>query len=147
MSDPETIHLLGNILTFRAMPDETGAFALTDCRTAPGAGAPPNRHVEDEAFLVLEGRVEIVINGAAQVHGPGAFVKIPNNAVHTFTNVGDTPSRMLIVNWPGHDHVRFFRAAGERLASATADFPPMVPPDVPRLVGLGAESRMEFVAP
>jgi quercetin dioxygenase-like cupin family protein len=143
----ETVHLLGNLLTFHAFPDDTRAFALIECRTAPGAGAPPNRHVEDEGFLVLEGQVEIAIEGERQVHAAGAFVKIPNNAVHAFTNVGDTPSRMLILNWPGHDHVRFFRAAGDPVAPETRGFPEMAPPDVPKLTELAAESRIEFVAP
>lgn len=143
----KTVHLLGNLLTFRALPEDSGAFALMECCTAPGAGAPPNRHIEDEGFLVLEGQVEFIIGGERQVHGPGTFVKIPNNAVHAFTNVGATPSRMLILNWPGHDHVRFFRAAGDPVAPETRDFPEQAPPDVPKLIELGAKSHMEFLAP
>lgn len=144
---PETIHLLGNLLTYRAYPDDTGAFGLIDCRTAPGAGAPPNRHPEDEAFLVLDGRVEIAVGDSRQVYGPGDFVKIPNNAVHSFANVGEAPSRMLIVNWPGRDHLRFFRAAGEPVAPGTETFPEMSPPDTVRLARLGAESQVEFMPP
>lgn len=143
----QTVHLLGNLLTFRALPEQTGAFALAECLTAPGAGAPPNRHVEDEGFLVLEGQVEFEIGSERQVHGPGTFVKVPNNTVHAFTNVGAMPSRMLILNWPGHDHVRFFRAAGDPVAPETRDFPDAAPANVPRLIRLGAECHMEFLAP
>lgn len=53
----ETVHVLGNLLTFRAYPEDTGEhFALIECLTAPGAGAPPNRHAEDESFWFSVGR-------------------------------------------------------------------------------------------
>lgn len=74
-------------------------------------------------------------------------MKIPNNGVHAFTNVGETPSRMLIVNWPGHDHVRMFRALGEQVEPETRDFPEITPPDVPRITELAAQANVEFLPP
>lgn len=146
---PETYHLFGNLLQFRLTPAETGgAFLLSDCRSLPGAGAPPNKHVEDEAFLVVSGTVEFIISGKASRHGPGSLVQIPREAVHSFSNVGEEPSQMVILNWPGADHQRFFSTAGQPMPAGSIDFPAHAPPPDPqRIAQIGAESRMIFFPP
>ena len=145
---PTTRHLAGNLITRVAGPEETGnAFALHECISAPGAGAPPNRHPEDEAFLILEGTIECVVEGVTNRHGAGAFVKIPKNAVHTFSNIGDTPARLLVFNWPGHDHVVFFGESGEPVPTGTETFPPVTPPDPEEMLSLGKRCNMEFFPP
>ncbi len=40
--DP-SFHLFSNTLTFRARPSGGAAFLLSECRSAPGADAPPSR--------------------------------------------------------------------------------------------------------
>ncbi len=143
-----TFHLLGNLITFRAWPKDTGdAFALTEILTAPGAGAPPNHHVEEESFLVMEGEVEFVIDGEARRCVPGDFVKIPVDKVHAFTNVGAAPSRMVNLTLPGHDHAGFFSTAGEELPAGTTEFPAMTPPDVPRLLAIAASNNIHILPP
>jgi quercetin dioxygenase-like cupin family protein len=145
----ETVHLLGNILTFHIRPSIDGsAFLLSECKTAPGAGAPPNTHPEDEAFYVLDGTVEFSVEGKTSVYGPGSLIVIPNNGVHAFRNVGEKPSRILILNWPGNDHERFFREAGELLPSGVSDFPQNPPPPQPeKIMAIGAKHNMTFLPP
>lgn len=145
----DTFHLFGNLVQFRLRPAETGhAFLLSHTRSLPGAGAPPNKHVEDEAFYVLNGEVEFTIDGHTARHGPGSLVRIPNDAVHSFRNVGDAPSEMLIINWPGGDHERFFSTAGEAMPSGSTAFPAGGPPPDPAAVmNIGAECRMTFFPP
>lgn len=48
----DTYYLLGNLLRFLASSEQTGGrYSLVESLTAPGAGAPPNRHAaDDEAF-------------------------------------------------------------------------------------------------
>lgn len=143
----DSYHLFGNLLTFRVRPGDTGdVFAVFECRSLPGAGAPPNRHREDETFMVLEGTVGFQIEGETRVHGAGDVVRIPNNALHAFTNVGETPSRMLIFNWPGHAHERFFSEAGTAFEAGDGAIPaPDGPPDVAALVAIGARCGLEFL--
>jgi quercetin dioxygenase-like cupin family protein len=114
-------HLFGNILTFRTRPSEGSPFLLSECRSAPGAGAPPNRHPGDnEAFYILSGRYEFSVDGVVQLVGAGGYVSIPNGAHHHFRNVGAEPASMLILNWPGQQHEAFFSTLGEAVAGDAA---------------------------
>lgn len=145
----DTYHLLGNLLRFHARGAETGsAYCLVETLTAPGAGAPPNRHpADDEAFYVIDGSFEFLIDGEMVPAAAGAFVPVPNGAVHAFTNVGKAPGRLLIINAPGKAHVGFFSEAGEPMPAGTRDLPPPSPqpPDIPRLLEVGRRNGLEFL--
>ena len=113
----QSYELFGNVLTFRAMPSEGAPYLLAECRTAPGAGAPPNRHAGDEeSFYVLSGRYAFMVDGREIVAGPGDHVAIPNGAVHAFHNVGAEEAVMLILNRPGRQHEAFFSTLGRPVA-------------------------------
>jgi quercetin dioxygenase-like cupin family protein len=146
----DTYHLLGNLLRFHARsPDTGGAYCLVETLTAPGAGAPPNRHPsDDEAFYVLEGTFEFTIGDETITATAGRFVRVPNGAVHAFRNVGSAPGRMLIINSPGRAHDGFFSEAGEPMPPGTRDLPPPAgPPDIPRLLEIGRRNGLEFLIP
>src|SRR4028118_2334539 len=76
-AETDTYHLLGNLLHFHARSADTGgACCLVESLTAPGAGAPPNRHPsDDEAFYVLDGSFEFTIEGQTIAATSGSFVK------------------------------------------------------------------------
>jgi quercetin dioxygenase-like cupin family protein len=145
---PNTVHLLGNLLTFRATAGTTdGAFSLVEAQTAPGQGSPPHLQRRDlEAFYVLEGTYEFTLGGTVETHGPGGFVLVPRDVPHHFRNPTDQPARMLIINVPGGLHEGFFRDAGDAVEDA-ATFPPMAAPDVPRLMGIAAGYGIEILPP
>jgi Mannose-6-phosphate isomerase len=146
-SAPETVHFLGNLLTFRARAAATGgSFSMTECLTAPGAGSPPHVQADEEGFLVLDGTFEIVLDGVSRILGPGDFAFVPAGTPHAFRNPGDAPARMLIVNLPGGAHENFFLAVGEPV-DAAAGFPPMGAPDVPRLVAEAARFGIDILPP
>ncbi len=130
MTASPSYHLFGNILTFRARPSEGSPYLLSECRSAPGAGAPPNRHPEDgEAFYILSGRYAFSVEGQERIVGPGDYVPIPTGAPHHFRNVGEAEATMLILNWPGRQHEAFFSTLGEAVpAGATPAAPPGPPP-------------------
>lgn len=145
-----TYHLLGNLLYFHAFSAETGgSYCVVEARTAPGAGAPPNSHPgEQEAFYVLEGQFEFMIDGATRRAGPGDFVSIPDGALHAFTAVGDGPGRVLIVNAPGRVHDAFFTEAGEALPEGTREIPsPAGAPDIPAVIAAGTRAGIVFPPP
>lgn len=144
----DTYYLLGNLLRFHARSPETGgAYCLIETLTAPGAGAPPNRHPgDDEGFYVLEGKFEFIIADATFTVPPGSFVKIPNGAVHAFKNVGPEAGRLLIINSPGKAHEAFFTEAGEPMPPGTRDLPPPSgAPDIARLLEIGRRNGLEFL--
>lgn len=143
-----TIHLLGTLVTFRATAADTeGAFSLVEAKTAPGQGTPPHIQRDDaEAFFVLEGEFEFMVAGKVARGGPGTFHYIPRGVPHGFSNPGDKPARMLIINLPGGLHENFFVEAGDPVADA-ANFPPMSPPDIPRLVAAAGRYGIEMLPP
>jgi quercetin dioxygenase-like cupin family protein len=145
---PETYHFIGSLLTIRACAAQTGdSFTIIESLTAPGAGAPPHRQNDEEAFLVLDGQFEFMLEGNIRVCGPGEFVHIPAGQVHAFRNVAETPSKMLIVNLPGGLHEGFFKAAGEQVASGSTSFPAPAPVDIPALVATAARFEIEILPP
>tara|TARA_R110002020_G_scaffold39991_6_gene118334 strand:- start:590 stop:1069 length:480 start_codon:yes stop_codon:yes gene_type:complete len=143
-----SVHFLGNILTFRARTGDTGgSFSLADCLTAPGAGSPYHLQQDEEAFLVLEGEFEFVLDGKLSRHGPGGFVHVAAGTPHAFRNPGQTPSRMLIVNLPAGPHERFFDEVGEEMAPGSSAFPPSSAPDIPFIAAAAGRHGIELLPP
>jgi mannose-6-phosphate isomerase-like protein (cupin superfamily) len=118
---------------------ETGGqyTAFTDI-TPPGSGPPPHYHEnEDEWFFPLEGRVEFFLDGSWQEVPVQSVVFIPRGMVHTFRNCGDRPLTMLIHTAPSGFEIFFKRCAEE--------FAKPGPPDMGRIVEIGAEHGIHFV--
>ncbi len=67
-----------------------------------GGGAPMHRHDEEEAFIVLEGRIEATVDGETLSAPAGYTLRVPSGAAHEFRSVGPGAAR-LIVAFPIHD--------------------------------------------
>ena len=149
MTSHRRFHLFGNLLHFHRFSDETqGRYAMVEAVVAPGAGAPVNRHPqEDEAFVVLDGEFEFVIDGETHRATRGDVMPIPGGAKHGFTNVGDRPGRVIIFNSPGDTHVAFFTQAGDPVSEDGWDFPEAGPPDMPRVMAAAAAAGVEIFPP
>lgn len=145
---PAMVHLLGNIIRFKATGSQTGnAYSLVEVMTAPGAGTPPHfQKDDDEAFLVLEGSYEFTHNARVVAGKPGTYLFIGRGEPHSFRNDGDRPAKMLIINSPGGLHEKFFAEAGDPIAE-DAGFPPAVAPDMPRLLAASARYGIEYLPP
>ena len=107
----EIVRFLGEPRVFKVTPSETGGRYLQfETATAPGAGAPPHWHrEEDEAFYVLAGQYDVLVGERRFTAIPGAFVFVPHGVVHGFTNTGQEHARMLITVSPGTQHEDLFR--------------------------------------
>ncbi|MDB5527624.1 MAG: hypothetical protein JWR51_727 [Devosia sp.] len=145
---PNVVHLLGNLIQFKAVGAATGnAYSLVEVTTAPGAGTPPHFQKEDdEAFFVLEGSYEFMHNGQTIKGVPGTYVFIKRGEPHAFRNTGTAPAKMLIINSPGGLHENFFLEAGDPIAVG-AGFPAPAAPDMPRLGAAAARYGIEFLPP
>jgi quercetin dioxygenase-like cupin family protein len=106
--------------------------------TPPGGGPPPHYHaIEDEIFHVLEGHVAFLVNGDWQEVGPGGAAFMPRGVVHTFKNVGEQPSRMLITTTPSGIE-NFFARCAEEFAKTGG-------PDMSRIMEIGMEHGIHFL--
>src|SRR5690349_12773087 len=64
----------------------------------PGDQAPVHvHHVGDEAFIVLDGRLEVRDGGASHVLEAGQWHLVRAGAAHTFATAGDEGARVLCV--------------------------------------------------
>ena len=74
--------------------------------TLPPGGMPhpAHHHVHSEMWLIREGTVELTINGASHVMGPGSVGFVHSNDEHGIKNVGTTPATYFVVAvGPGAD--------------------------------------------
>ena len=141
----QALRVISDVVTFKARAAETGgAYTLCETRTLPGGGTPPHyqRH-EEESFYVLEGMYAFQVGDDVVRMGPGGYAFAPRGTVHAYTNVGDTPARMLILITPGGIHERFFAEVG-----TPADAPaPSGRPDMDKLLAAAEMYGIEILPP
>jgi quercetin dioxygenase-like cupin family protein len=75
---------------------ENMEIALIDVRMEPGASSPRHTHPGDCYGAVMEGTVELVVEGQEpRRFTAGQAWHNPRGPVHSFRNVGDTPARLV----------------------------------------------------
>jgi quercetin dioxygenase-like cupin family protein len=138
-TETRVLRAFGEEVTILLGGEQTGGkLTMWTEVTPPGNGPPPHYHLnEDESFHVLEGRVAFLVNGQWHEVGPGGAAHMPRNVVHAFKNVGDRPSRMLVMTTPS-GFEKFFACCGEEFAKAGG-------PDMSRIVQIGVEHGIHFV--
>ncbi len=58
---------------------------------------PPHRHAEDEIFFLLEGNVEVSLNGEKMALQPYASFYCPPHSEHGIRNIGDNDAKYLVI--------------------------------------------------
>jgi quercetin dioxygenase-like cupin family protein len=138
--------VVGDLVTFKISgEDAAGAFTLGEEIIPPQGGPPPHTHTrEDETFYVLEGELEFVVGGRTISAAAGSVVYGPRGIVHSFRNVGSTPSRMVVIITPAGLE-EFFEEVGEPVTDPSS--PPDGPPDIEKLVAVARKYGIEIPAP
>ena len=86
---------------------------------------------------MLDGRVGFFSEGAWSEVGPGGTAYLPRGSTHTFKNVGDKPSTMLVQTAP---------AGFENFFTAVADFcAAQENPDMGEVVAIAGRHGISFV--
>jgi len=138
-----TVSVLGDRYTLKALGGHTrGAWSLTEVSATPAApGPPPHIHEnEEEAFYVLEGTLRVII-GERTVDAPaGTFALVPRGTVHTFSNPGLGPARLLVIISP---------AGFEQAFVEMSEVAPRgdQPPDMERLLAIARKYNLNIVGP
>jgi uncharacterized cupin superfamily protein len=102
--------------TFKAVGAETdNRLGLFEHRMEPGApGASPHIHREQlEAFYVLDGVVELHLDGRSFAAPRGTFVNVPENMAHGFRNPYQDQATMLIIFNPALNREEYFKGLAE----------------------------------
>jgi mannose-6-phosphate isomerase-like protein (cupin superfamily) len=84
-----------------AVKVESGAADFSVFASSPPPGRPgPAPHVHrtyDEAWFIIEGTMEFVLDGQREQLDAGGFVFVPRGVVHSFSNPGPAEARMLVI--------------------------------------------------
>lgn len=107
-------------------------------------GTPFHRHTaEDEAFYVLDGELELFLEGGQKLSGnAGSYIHIPRGMAHGFRTRCRT--RLLVLS-DATGFVDFTREYG--VPAPRAELPPPTQPDFPRLEALAAKYHIELLGP
>ena len=96
----------GSVMLFKALSEQDdGDFSLME-RTLPPSGRRPPAHRHrncSEAYFVLDGRVNVVIEGEERSLVPEQFLLVPRGTSHTFGNAGRVEARLLVIHAPAMD--------------------------------------------
>ena len=90
-------------LLFRATAATTGGqFSLFEITAQPVTGPPEHVHSDhDQTYYVLEGTFDVKVGERRLTATVGTCVFIPRGTAHTFRNVDQRRSRMLVLATPG----------------------------------------------
>lgn len=147
-NDGRSYWLTTDLHTLKVVGGDTGgAYALSELTAHPGFGPPPHIHRrEDEAYYVLEGELEFMDEGRAFTAGPGSFVYLPRNRVHSHLATGDAPATALVLVTPAGVE-EFVMEAGVAAEDPSSVPPPPEMPELQRIVETAQKYGIEVPPP
>jgi quercetin dioxygenase-like cupin family protein len=92
----------------RYFASQSMSFAYYDFDA--GASIHAHSHDEEEVWHIVEGTLEITIDGETIVAGAGTAAVVPSNAVHSVKAC--TNARVIIANHPARERIVRHRQAG-----------------------------------
>jgi quercetin dioxygenase-like cupin family protein len=135
--DGDVFDVIGDVQTHKILGKDTGNQIVEwvdDVK--PGVGIPPHIHTrEDETFRVLEGEVEIMVDGRTSVLKKGDMAFAPKNLPHAWKVVGTEDARMITSAFP---------AGIEHMFGKLANLP-AGPPDFEKVAAICGEHGIRFV--
>jgi mannose-6-phosphate isomerase-like protein (cupin superfamily) len=145
----KTYRARGFLCTFKLLASDTnGAFTLSEASNAPNTGVPPHiQHLEDEAFIVLEGSYSFQVGDQTLQCGPGEVIYVPRGVPHALANTGSETARMLILQAPGGIHEQYFAEAWEPIEDPSHLPPEGGPPDFGKITAAAQRHGIEMVSP
>jgi quercetin dioxygenase-like cupin family protein len=105
-----------------------------DTRGPAEAGPPPHHHPWEEIYVVLEGELEVNVDGKLHSLKAGGAAHVPANTIHGYRNI--TNAHFLTIVGKGNATKFFTEVAAEVTMS---------PPDIPGVIRVAAENDIQFV--
>jgi quercetin dioxygenase-like cupin family protein len=144
-----TIWLLGMLIKFKALGEDTGGeYSLYEQTVPPGAGAPPHiHHSETEAFYILQGEFEFLNNDHTVRANTGDFIFVPKGNLHGFRNIGEGIAKFLAITTPGGLHEKLLGEIGEPAKAEALPPPPQGAPDIEQMTQIARKYDTEIPSP
>jgi quercetin dioxygenase-like cupin family protein len=132
------LNVIGDMITPLVTGAQTaGGIEIFDLTGPQHSGPPPHDHPWDEAYLVLDGQVEVLLGERVVVLRSGDAANIPGGTIHSYRIL--TPSaRFIVVTSPA--------GAAEFFADMDANVHQM-PQDAGRLMEVAARNRVSVHVP
>ncbi len=111
------------------------SLEIFDTKGPANSGPPVHFHPWKEVYVVLEGELEVTVEGESQIIGPGALAHVPAGNQHGYRNVTEDCHFLTIVT-KGHAAEFFTQVAAEV---------EMSPPDIAGVVRVAKIHDIEFV--
>ena len=82
--------VFGELVVYKTRSEQTGgAYSLFEIASPPGGGPPPHiQHREDEAFYLLEGEYEFLVEDRSFGMDAGSLIYVPRGTLHAHKKVG-----------------------------------------------------------
>ena len=126
--------------------DTNGEYGLLEVTCRAGDGSPWHVHPEeDEWFFVLEGEFTVWVGDRKLSLPAGAFAFGPKGVPHTF--YAETEGAKALVGFAPFLFEGFLREVGEPAAERVLPPPLEAPPDMARLLPIGARNGIEILGP
>ena len=132
---PAPVNVVGEAITILAGGDLSKPFEVHIQEGVQGGGPPPHFHPWDEAFLVIDGEVEVTVEGQSTTVSTGGYVHIPGGSIHAYKNISPTAKIIGVVSDP----------RGGQFFAAMDQF--KVPEDLPRIHEVAARFGVTFLVP
>ena len=148
-NDGDTRSLLGGLMSVKISTAETqGHFCVCEGLMAPNAAIPLHYHPDVEAFIVLDGSLDVfrVTDGKSEslTVQVGEMVFIPSNAIHGFCNRRGRDAHILILCTAGLE--AFFEEASIRVeACQSTEIEPPKPEEIQRVLAIARKHGQVFV--
>lgn len=112
--------------------DTEGQFCMLEFEGPPGRSTPMHKHDrEEETIHLLNGQLEVTMDGEQLTLMPGDTVLIPRHVAHRLTTVGEHSARYIVVCTPAGFDEFVIACASE--SPGNSDTPPPSAADVARL--------------
>ena len=134
------------LMTTKATMSETdGAYSLTEHLVTAASNPPMHVQVdEDEAFYVLDGEIELEVDGDVVTATPGTFAFVARGAAHRFRVLTETARMLVICSGKASDNLEdFFLGMGDPATERALPTPSA--PDEQRLAVMTARTGIELV--
>jgi quercetin dioxygenase-like cupin family protein len=95
---------IGSLRVTERLPGWHGRYFHSACMTfahydfVRGASIHEHFHLQEEVYEVIEGELEITIDGVTQIVRPGSVAIVPSGARHSIKALTD--GRAIIVDYP-----------------------------------------------
>src|SRR5689334_7319488 len=100
-ADGARLRVAGDVVRLLASSGQTGgAYEIFELEGPEGSGPPPHAHPWSEAYVVIEGEADVLIEGTKLVGTPGSFFHIPAGTTHTY-RIRSKSARFVVITSPG----------------------------------------------